>query len=949
MRREKKETTPTKNILFGRKNERKDIIDAISEARDGAGSMILLKGEAGIGKTTLLKDCVNEAGITGFDIFWGPCFDYRRAPHQPFIDMVRENLSITKGDVPGNIREKVKKKLRGPVLNDPVFFEEFTDLFISRSEPVGGFRAEEDEIGEILEQLGSKGFRTVILKDRKVPSIDNGGVEVINIGDDGRSSIQPTRLERIATMIRAAFTRYQHCAILNLSTDLLIENNPSEKFGSFIRIVNGLAVEKGGIAIHVQGKEENEMISRFEDISPVLCSDDEEPQGQDVCRERKMTANDIFQKFFTEHSGTRPVLLVLEDLQWADSQTLNLLQMLARDIQDKRICIMGSYRPEESGIEDPDPDQATLKDALQRISRERLFRTISLKRFDMDEVEGFIKDHLQVHDIDTGSIISIMNETEGIPGLVVDHIRKIREEDASSIEPADVHELVKDKSLKRRLTSLNERSRQMLDHASAMGKSAELGILSASMKVGDEDTLDILDDLLDSRLVKESESGLEFEHVKTREQIYAAIPEGRRMGIHLKIAHVIDGLSEEEKVQKKEELAYHYSRGGMFKEAAVEYIDSARLELDNSNEEKADEMLKRGLENLAKLPPGKQSDQFRIRILLMRGDIQDSLGNTNGALLSFREAGELSEKISSVRDRSRSYRRTGDIMLKLFELDRTIDNYLRSLHLSKQEEDQHEIAMAFRGLGTIYYLKGDYERSMDCYLKFMDFQKKENVSLNIVSLIEIADIYFEMGDLNQSLAYFKLAIKRGEESGNKKDCSLAYVKMANILLRIGDVEEAMRYGSWGYNMIKDHLNSEVAQKALLLYMELMIEIGDMPAVEEAKELLDTLDIKGQGDRLLRCSRERVLGLFEAKKRNFEKAGELLDKALDILSSMQVPFHLALTKYQYGLVLFQEMKVDEALVKLNEAADIFRSINSKHYLNRASSKIRELSFIKETMR
>ena len=109
-------------------------------------------------------------------------------------------------------------------------------------------------------------------------------------------------------------------------------------------------------------------------------------------------------------------------------------------------------------------------------------------------------------------------------------------------------------------------------------------------------------------------------------------------------------------------------------------------------------------------------------------------------------------------------------MLKLFEWDQTVDYYLRSLHMSKKEDDHEEIAKSFRGLGIIYYLQGDYKRSMECYLKYMEFPKKERKALNILSLIEVGDIYFEMGDFNHALTYFKLAIKKGEEAELKQEC-----------------------------------------------------------------------------------------------------------------------------------------------------------------------------------
>jgi tetratricopeptide (TPR) repeat protein len=143
-------------------------------------------------------------------------------------------------------------------------------------------------------------------------------------------------------------------------------------------------------------------------------------------------------------------------------------------------------------------------------------------------------------------------------------------------------------------------------------------------------------------------------------------------------------------------------------------------------------------------------------------------------------------------------------------------------------------------------------------------------------------------------------------------------------------------------------SSEIAQRVILEFIELMIESGDITRAEEGVSTLEKVPVRELGDRLLKGQRHRTTGIFLSKKREFDSSREQLEKSLEINRSLQVPFQLGLTYFHYGLVLFQQMKVDEAMDMLKQASAIFKSINALFYLNRTSSKLRELTFIKAGM-
>lgn len=657
------------------------------------------------------------------------------------------------------------------------------------------------------------------------------------------------------------------------------------------------------------------------------------------------SVNDLFTTFINEDLKNGPILIIIEDLQWSDKASLNLLQYLARDISSNKLLILGSYRPEEYSLDDEDFNKAPLRDALQRISRERLFHTLTLKRLDRDgQLEMAMS--LIGEELDETLLKEMTEQTEGNPVLIK---KFLDERKIANIDPArNLSVQIEVDAITRRIQNLDEKTKMMLEFASVIGMECSLDMLVNGLEMDEEEALDRLDSLLEIKLVKETEKGLRFEHQKARTTIYDTIPKEQLKDLHTKAATLVDSIQSHKGEDRVSILAEHYRRSGDCSKAYKAYIESAEERMDRMDDNGALEVLNKALECIEETPASRERDLQMVSVLQMIADVNESSGDTKSALIALKRAVDIAEKGEIPFGQSSSYRRIGDIMLKLFEWDQTVDYYLRSLHVSKKEDDQEEVAKAFRGLGVIYYFKGDYTRSMDCYLKYMEFPKKERKPLNVMALIEVGNIYYEMGDFNQALTYFKMAIKKGEETELKQESAYAYTRMANVLIKLRELEDAKRFATWGFNMVKDHVSSEITQRIVLEYIELMLESGEIERADEGVAVLEKVPERELGDRLLKGSKHRTLGIYMSKKRSFEEAVEHLETALEINRSLQVPFQLGLTTLHYGLVLFQQMKVDNAMSMLKQASSTFKSINALYFLNRTSSKLRELTFIKQGM-
>ena len=250
-------------------------------------------------------------------------------------------------------------------------------------------------------------------------------------------------------------------------------------------------------------------------------------------------------------------------------------------------------------------------------------------------------------------------------------------------------------------------------------------------------------------------------------------------------------------------------------------------------------------------------------------------------------------------------------------------------------------------MGRIYLLKADYHRSIECYIKYLEYPETRTSSENIRGMIDIGDIYYQMGDFNQALAYYKLAIKKSEEGESQSEVSMAYVKMANVLLKLGEVEESKRYAELARETVHSTEANSVKVATLLQYSDLMLEVGEL---EKADEVITEMEESIEGsDRLLRAFAYRVKGILLSRKRDFKGSISQFNASITMLEELQIPYHLALTYFHFGLIRFQQMDVEGALEMLNKASSIFKRIKSLFYLNRTGSKLREVTFIREGLR
>jgi len=287
---------------------------------------------------------------------------------------------------------------------------------------------------------------------------------------------------------------------------------------------------------------------------------------------RRYLMFDAVSTLLSEASSHAPLVLVLDDLHWADRATLHLLRHVIRAPQEASLLIVGAYREAEIAAEHP------LAALFADLRRDRLFERVSLVGLDESGVGALIASHAG-HEAPSGLVGTVHEQTGGNPFFVEEVMRHLIETGVlferggrwvSALTPDEigVPEEIKE-VLSRRLGRQSDDCRTALSQAAVLGREFSFDVLRV-MADSDEDALiAALEEAVDAQLIVEIHSGsgpaYGFAHALVRETLYGRLSGPRRQRMHARAALAIEEAEGEAQVAA---LAAHYRLGGSAGDAA---------------------------------------------------------------------------------------------------------------------------------------------------------------------------------------------------------------------------------------------------------------------------------------------------------------------------------------------------------------------------------------------
>jgi class 3 adenylate cyclase/tetratricopeptide (TPR) repeat protein len=264
-----------------------------------------------------------------------------------------------------------------------------------------------------------------------------------------------------------------------------------------------------------------------------------------------------------------PVLVVLDDLQWATKPTLLLLRHVVRSTEPTRLLVLGTYRDSELGHDHP------LVELLADLRRLGGVERLSLTGLDSSGVAVFME-RVAGHPLTDQDLLlarAIYQETEGNPFFVREVLRHLTETGAvqrqegrwltrAPVDTLEIPEGIRE-VVGRRVARLSAQANRTLRVAAVIGPEFELAVLQRAAGVDEEDLVSALEEATQARLVVEvpgPAAGYRFAHALVRHTLYEGLSAGRRVTLHRRVAQAIEAVYRTALDDHLLALAHHWAR-----------------------------------------------------------------------------------------------------------------------------------------------------------------------------------------------------------------------------------------------------------------------------------------------------------------------------------------------------------------------------------------------------
>ncbi|MBX3471734.1 MAG: protein kinase, partial [Planctomycetes bacterium] len=583
-------------------------------------------------------------------------------------------------------------------------------------------------------------------------------------------------------------------------------------------------------------------------VSQLLAPPAEAPRGVE-----RLRLVDALAELLVARACRRPLVIALENLQWARGETLELLLHLHRslvtlltgahrDERRPRLFLVATYRPEE--LHGPE-----LGRALAELRRDRFFEELSLRPLRPDDVGELVRSMLGVPGVPRAFVERVTQESQGNPLLVellmeelvargvVDRARGLWRLDAERAAALEVPSRVGDLVLAR-LARLP--ARPLLDWLALLDRPAQPALLAQLAERAEEVVARDLEELVARRVVERTEQGYELAHARVRDVVHEALVRGEahaRAAMHRRVARALeqgDGAD-------LAELAHHLLEAG----EGLEAMRRARLAGEAlaavGARERACELYTRALRvaddhlALARHDDARRRPLLEERLALHRAvaaelvaldrvaeargqtleglalarELRDAqaevgalatLGRLNARLKElddarryFFEALKTAERIEYGKGIGRSLLGLGELTVEEGRLEDALEYLERSLRFEHDLGDACELGNTLRALANAHARRGAYDDAVATCQRALEHERAGGRRAGVIATLErLTDVHFLRGDVAAAIDAAEQTIALAEVEDDKPAVARAQLALASCHERTGARAEARR-------------------------------------------------------------------------------------------------------------------------------------------------------------
>lgn len=641
--------------------------------------------------------------------------------------------------------------------------------------------------------------------------------------------------------------------------------------------------------------------------------------------------------------GSQPLLLMIDDLQWCDRDTLEFLHYLLRYDPGARLMLIGTMRPEEIEAEHP------LASLLAALRRNGQLAEIELGLLDEAETV-YLASKVADRRLDAPFMAYLYKETEGNPLFVVEAVRadmsvglvsQEREEGAELTEVEGEGSL-RDSGAKSepasspiaglsptvyaviatRLERLSPACRELVSVAATVGREFTFDILAQASGVDEATLVQGLDELWQRRIIREQgTNAYDFSHDKLRGVAYASLSQARRQVLHRHVAEALEVVHTGNLDAVSGQIASHYERASMPSKAAAYHRRAAEAARRVYANEEAMRHLRRGLTLLQGGSSTETGSEAQAQFHEDLADVLELIGRHSEARV------EYSDAIAQIPGdqplwRSRLLRKVGLTWSHQFFTAEALGAY---------DEAEAVLGMRLRSLGRRGRRVLSLRRKgpgVESLAESEELREWTQIQLNRLEAHYFAGSVVEMSALLESV---RPLIETHGTLSQKIDfySSLFQFNLRRNLYVIS--EETMDYCRAGLEAAQHTGDPDPVSYWQFMMGFGLLWHGDLDEAEES--LLTALEqAERSGNARLQTQCLNYLAIVYRRRGRIEETRQCSERTLAGALEAQVPWYGAFAKANQAWVAWRRGELDEAREKGQIALDEWEQLQGQHAFN-----------------
>jgi predicted ATPase len=873
----------------GREREIAKLAELLDMADIGQGSAALISGEPGIGKSRLVEEIKKSAASNGFSIMEGACAHENAHPFLPFIAALKGLTSA-------------------PLFEDQEHVS-FSQIFAIS--PSGMLIAKASHQEDELDADIFAGMLTAVQSFVR-DSFDSSGTATAGLGRLEYGSMKIMIEHGQHMFLVAVLKEKEHVDMAkSLKTFLKeLEEEHGHLLDKWTGSMSQVKPIENGLKIKIQ--------SRF------LVRKDLE--GIKIEAERLRISENVL-AILDEQAGKSPILLVLEDLHWADDNSLFVFRHLARNIGKSKILMLATARPSEN---------KALESTISEMKSDGMLEDIALEEMNADNAQDLLDRLYSPNIIPKEFMAKLASQCRGNPFFMRELLAQMASDGAILLkdgkyildrEDYEIPKSVED-VLNMRLAGLDTDAMAMAEFASCFGQQFKVDMIQSIQNIPDPAAA--LNKLQTSGILSRCNGSAEFSHALFQNVVYSNIADRWKSIHHLQIGILLEEKFKERLDDIVFELARHYSKSREHQKALVYSIKAAEKAEASFAVEQAIEYYRQALNAIDRLGRGAEPRK-RAELLERLADMLVLAEKLDEALDLYKQAYNL---VDTNMDKSRLRRKRAHA----FTLKSDFDTALDEARLAESEAESESAArwMAHYEQSDIFSRKGMTQESLDAateslkHLEILGGHERELATIENTMGV----CHWHLGDYGKALEYFQRSLESKKLLNDIRGMASSYQSIAIVHCDMGRMDEALEIQK---QVLKMDTESKNLRGVASSHGNIGVFLQRKGAFREAYEsTLTSKDLFVRiGDKQGLARTFMNLGVMVSELGDSLNAKDHFMKAYEMFTAMNDKQGTGIVVYFIGGVLWELGDIDEAekwlersLVLNEEIGEMQRILGSK---------------------